>query len=87
MQLMVSILAYSSLFDIAHAFFADVQLARDRASSPLSAVATRSRRAQSAFPKSDANLFEWIGTIEGPAATVRPLTRLGSKTRATRRAP
>jgi hypothetical protein len=26
---------------------------------------------QSAFPKSDANLFEWIGTIEGPAGTVR----------------
>ena len=26
---------------------------------------------QSAFPKSDANLFEWIGTIEGPVSTVR----------------
>lgn len=26
--------------------------------------------AQSAFPKSDANLFEWVGTIEGPAGTV-----------------
>jgi hypothetical protein len=26
---------------------------------------------QSAFPKSDANLFEWIGTIEGPTGTVR----------------
>ncbi|KAF5386589.1 hypothetical protein D9615_001707 [Tricholomella constricta] len=24
----------------------------------------------SAFPKSDGNLFEWIGTIEGPAETV-----------------
>ncbi|KAH7107479.1 ubiquitin-conjugating enzyme [Auriculariales sp. MPI-PUGE-AT-0066] len=24
----------------------------------------------SAFPKSEANLFEWIGTIEGPAGTV-----------------
>ncbi|PCH38701.1 hypothetical protein WOLCODRAFT_161759 [Wolfiporia cocos MD-104 SS10] len=24
----------------------------------------------SAFPKSDANLFEWAGTIEGPAGTV-----------------
>ncbi|KII88892.1 hypothetical protein PLICRDRAFT_175146 [Plicaturopsis crispa FD-325 SS-3] len=24
----------------------------------------------SAFPKSDANLFEWIGTIEGPAGTI-----------------
>ncbi|EJD53339.1 ubiquitin-conjugating enzyme [Auricularia subglabra TFB-10046 SS5] len=24
----------------------------------------------SAFPRSDANLFDWIGTIEGPAATV-----------------
>jgi hypothetical protein len=26
---------------------------------------------QSAFPKSDANLFEWVGTIEGPTGTVR----------------
>ena len=26
---------------------------------------------QSAFPKSDANLFEWAGTIEGAAGTVR----------------
>jgi ubiquitin-conjugating enzyme E2 C len=26
---------------------------------------------QSAFPKSDGNLFEWAGTIEGPAGTVR----------------
>lgn len=26
---------------------------------------------QSAFPKNDGNLFEWIGTIEGPAETVR----------------
>jgi len=25
---------------------------------------------QSAFPKSDGNLFEWAGTIEGPAETV-----------------
>jgi len=24
----------------------------------------------SAFPKSDANLFEWVGTIEGPTGTV-----------------
>jgi len=24
----------------------------------------------SAFPKSDANLFEWVGTIEGPAGTI-----------------
>ncbi|KAI0362744.1 ubiquitin-conjugating enzyme E2 [Trametes cingulata] len=24
----------------------------------------------SAFPRSDANLFEWVGTIEGPAGTV-----------------
>jgi ubiquitin-protein ligase len=26
---------------------------------------------QSAFPKSDANLFEWLGTIEGVSGTVR----------------
>ena len=26
---------------------------------------------QSAFPKHDGNLFEWVGTIEGPAETVR----------------
>jgi hypothetical protein len=26
---------------------------------------------QSAFPKSDSNLFEWVGTIEGPVGTVR----------------
>jgi ubiquitin-protein ligase len=25
---------------------------------------------QSAFPKSDSNLFEWVGTIEGPVGTV-----------------
>lgn len=25
---------------------------------------------QSAFPKHDGNLFEWVGTIEGPAETV-----------------
>ncbi|KAJ7236713.1 ubiquitin-conjugating enzyme/RWD-like protein [Mycena haematopus] len=24
----------------------------------------------SAFPKSDGNLFEWVGTIEGPAETI-----------------
>lgn len=26
---------------------------------------------QSAFPKSDANLFEWAGTLEGAPGTVR----------------
>lgn len=26
---------------------------------------------QSAFPKHDGNLFEWVGTIEGPTETVR----------------
>jgi hypothetical protein len=26
---------------------------------------------QSAFPKSDGNLFEWIGTIEGATGTVK----------------
>jgi len=26
---------------------------------------------KSAFPKSDGNLFEWVGTIEGPPETVR----------------
>src|SRR6266478_4263196 len=31
----------------------------------------RSHAPQSAFPKSDGNLFEWIGTIEGAPGTVR----------------
>ena len=32
---------------------------------------------QSAFPRSDANLFEWIGTMEGPAGTVSVLCSYG----------
>ncbi|KAI0798091.1 ubiquitin-conjugating enzyme/RWD-like protein [Abortiporus biennis] len=41
-----------------------------RLSSELMTLMMSSSPGISAFPKSDANLFEWAGTIEGPAGTV-----------------
>ncbi|KAI0256522.1 ubiquitin-conjugating enzyme/RWD-like protein [Lactifluus subvellereus] len=40
-----------------------------RLSNELMTLMMSSSPGISAFPKSDANLFEWIGTIEGPAGT------------------
>ncbi|EGN96147.1 hypothetical protein SERLA73DRAFT_185736 [Serpula lacrymans var. lacrymans S7.3] len=41
-----------------------------RLSNELMTLMMSSSPGISAFPKSDANLFEWIGTIEGPAGTI-----------------
>ncbi|KAI0075485.1 hypothetical protein K474DRAFT_1691817 [Panus rudis PR-1116 ss-1] len=41
-----------------------------RLSNELMTLMMSSSPGISAFPKSDANLFEWAGTIEGPAGTV-----------------
>ncbi|KAH7927736.1 hypothetical protein BV22DRAFT_1084545 [Leucogyrophana mollusca] len=41
-----------------------------RLSNELMTLMMSSSPGISAFPKSDANLFEWVGTIEGPAATI-----------------
>ncbi|TFK55037.1 ubiquitin-conjugating enzyme E2 [Heliocybe sulcata] len=41
-----------------------------RLSSELMQLMMSSSPGISAFPKSDANLFEWVGTIEGPTGTV-----------------
>lgn len=41
-----------------------------RLSNELMTLMMSSSPGISAFPKSDANLFDWIGTIEGPAGTV-----------------
>ncbi|KAF8461188.1 ubiquitin-conjugating enzyme/RWD-like protein [Russula ochroleuca] len=40
-----------------------------RLSNELMTLMMSSSPGISAFPRSDANLFEWIGTIEGPAGT------------------
>jgi len=40
-----------------------------RLSNELMTLMMSSSPGISAFPKSDANLFEWVGTIEGPAGT------------------
>jgi len=40
-----------------------------RLSNELMTLMMSSSPGISAFPKSDANLFEWIGTIEGPSGT------------------
>ncbi|KAH7909144.1 ubiquitin-conjugating enzyme/RWD-like protein [Hygrophoropsis aurantiaca] len=41
-----------------------------RLSNELMTLMMSSSPGISAFPKSDANLFEWVGTIEGPATTI-----------------
>ncbi|RDX42681.1 hypothetical protein K466DRAFT_586426 [Polyporus arcularius HHB13444] len=41
-----------------------------RLSSELMTLMMSSSPGISAFPRSDANLFDWVGTIEGPAGTV-----------------
>ncbi|KAJ3481623.1 hypothetical protein NLI96_g7541 [Meripilus lineatus] len=41
-----------------------------RLSNELMTLMMSSSPGISAFPKSDANLFEWAGTIEGPAGTI-----------------
>ncbi|KAF7974067.1 hypothetical protein HWV62_23987 [Athelia sp. TMB] len=41
-----------------------------RLSNELMTLMMSSSPGISAFPKSDANLFEWLGTIEGPAGTI-----------------
>ncbi|KAK7693148.1 Ubiquitin-conjugating enzyme E2 11 [Cerrena zonata] len=41
-----------------------------RLSSELMTLMMSSSPGISAFPKSDANLFEWVGTIEGPSGTI-----------------
>ncbi|KAI0781218.1 ubiquitin-conjugating enzyme E2 [Trametes elegans] len=41
-----------------------------RLSSELMSLMMSSSPGISAFPRSDANLFDWVGTIEGPAGTV-----------------
>ncbi|KAG1842655.1 ubiquitin-conjugating enzyme/RWD-like protein [Suillus subalutaceus] len=41
-----------------------------RLSNELMTLMMSSSPGISAFPKSDANLFEWVGTIEGPAGTI-----------------
>lgn len=41
-----------------------------RLSSELMSLMMSASPGISAFPKSDANLFEWVGTIEGPVGTV-----------------
>jgi hypothetical protein len=76
MTLMVSVLCTGSLTSgIAHQFLRCLlRLELYVSKSWLNDALSDSRRVslhQSAFPKSDANLFEWIGTIEGPAGTVR----------------
>ncbi len=37
---------------------------------PVHITTAHVSRVQSAFPKSDANLFDWAGTIEGASGTV-----------------
>ncbi|EPQ58259.1 hypothetical protein GLOTRDRAFT_114723 [Gloeophyllum trabeum ATCC 11539] len=41
-----------------------------RLSNELMQLMMSSSPGISAFPKSDANLFEWVGTIEGPSGTI-----------------
>ncbi|KIM87641.1 hypothetical protein PILCRDRAFT_815217 [Piloderma croceum F 1598] len=41
-----------------------------RLSNELMTLMMSSSPGISAFPKSDSNLFEWVGTIEGPAGTI-----------------
>ncbi|KAI9056700.1 hypothetical protein FKP32DRAFT_1585484 [Trametes sanguinea] len=41
-----------------------------RLSNELMTLMMSSSPGISAFPRSDANLFDWVGTIEGPAGTV-----------------
>ncbi|KAJ6500403.1 ubiquitin-conjugating enzyme/RWD-like protein [Mycena sanguinolenta] len=41
-----------------------------RLTSELMTLMMSSSPGISAFPKSDGNLFEWVGTIEGPAETI-----------------
>ncbi|KAI0646790.1 ubiquitin-conjugating enzyme E2 [Trametes meyenii] len=41
-----------------------------RLSNELMTLMMSSSPGISAFPKSDSNLFDWVGTIEGPAGTV-----------------
>ncbi|KAK7023867.1 ubiquitin-conjugating enzyme/RWD-like protein [Favolaschia claudopus] len=41
-----------------------------RLSNELMTLMMSSSPGISAFPKSDSNLFEWVGTIEGPAETI-----------------